>query len=317
MDNRDWSAAGTSAEPPAGPSPPAGFWRKARANLDRVPFLEDAVAAYYCAIDPGTPAAVKAALVGVLVYFVLPFDLIPDVLLGVGFTDDAAVIAGVIAAMRRHMTAGHYAPRPGLAEGGPGRFVGVRVLPSVGLGTAQFREYQMPMGLRFFARSAAAVCVVFVLVSGALPAGGEQWIATFGEWNAFQTADGPNRVCYISSTPLDMEPRSMRRGPAYVRVTSRGTAGDAVAIAPGYAFEGEGTVAVTVDAAEFRLRPGPDGAVSPGPAQDAAMVRAMVAGTRMIVRANPGKGATSTDTYSLTGFTAAHNAMNAACRSAP
>lgn len=43
------------------PTPPAGFWDKVRANLHRVPFMEDAIAAYYCAIDPATPVAVKAA----------------------------------------------------------------------------------------------------------------------------------------------------------------------------------------------------------------------------------------------------------------
>ncbi|MBM3507756.1 MAG: DUF1232 domain-containing protein [Alphaproteobacteria bacterium] len=88
--------------------PPAGFWDKVRANLHRIPFLEDAIAAYYCAVDPATPVAVKAALVGALAYFVLPFDVVPDFLLAVGFTDDAAVIAGVVATMRKYMTIEHY-----------------------------------------------------------------------------------------------------------------------------------------------------------------------------------------------------------------
>ena len=86
----------------------AGFWDKVRRNLHRVPFLEDAIAAYYCATDPATPVPVKAALVGALAYFILPFDVIPDVLLVVGFTDDAAVIAGVVATMRKYMTIEHY-----------------------------------------------------------------------------------------------------------------------------------------------------------------------------------------------------------------
>jgi uncharacterized membrane protein YkvA (DUF1232 family) len=98
--------ARTSAE--IDPVPPPNFWEKVRANLHRVPFIEDAIAAYYCAIDPATPVAVKAALVGALAYFVMPFDLVPDVLLAVGFTDDAAVIAGVVATMRKYMTIEHY-----------------------------------------------------------------------------------------------------------------------------------------------------------------------------------------------------------------
>ncbi len=111
MDARDWFSGGGGGREPAGspaPAPPAGFWNKVKANLHRVPFLEDLLAAYYCAVDAKTPTAVKAALVGALAYFVLPFDVIPDFLVGVGFTDDAAVLAGVVATMRRYMTVDHY-----------------------------------------------------------------------------------------------------------------------------------------------------------------------------------------------------------------
>jgi len=64
---------------------------KVTATLGRVPFVEDLVAAYLCAIDPETPRRVKAILLGALVYFIVPIDAIPDVILGLGFTDDAAV----------------------------------------------------------------------------------------------------------------------------------------------------------------------------------------------------------------------------------
>src|SRR5262245_56016338 len=81
------------------------FWRKAARVAARLPFAEDLVAAYYCAFDQATPAHVKAALVGALAYFVLPFDFMPDVLPFLGFTDDAAVL---LTALR--MVAGHLRP---------------------------------------------------------------------------------------------------------------------------------------------------------------------------------------------------------------
>ncbi len=46
-------------------------------------------------------------ILGGLAYFVLPFDGIPDFLPLMGFTDDAAVIAAVIAAVRLHMRDEH------------------------------------------------------------------------------------------------------------------------------------------------------------------------------------------------------------------
>jgi uncharacterized membrane protein YkvA (DUF1232 family) len=81
------------------------FWRKAARVAARLPFAEDLLAAYYCAFDQATPAHVKAALVGALAYFVLPFDFMPDVLPLLGFTDDAAVL---LTALR--MVAGHLRP---------------------------------------------------------------------------------------------------------------------------------------------------------------------------------------------------------------
>ncbi|MDP1749949.1 MAG: YkvA family protein [Reyranella sp.] len=86
-----------------------GFWRKARKTLGRVPFSEDAVAAFHCATDPATPLAIRITLFGALGYFVLPFDAIPDVILGLGFTDDAAVLAAAFTAARTHIADHHRA----------------------------------------------------------------------------------------------------------------------------------------------------------------------------------------------------------------
>jgi uncharacterized membrane protein YkvA (DUF1232 family) len=81
------------------------FWRKAARVAAGLPFAEDLLAAYYCAFDQATPAHVKAALVGALAYFVLPFDVVPDVLPLLGFTDDAAVLLTAV-----RMVAGHMRP---------------------------------------------------------------------------------------------------------------------------------------------------------------------------------------------------------------
>lgn len=85
----------------------AGFWQKARKTLGRVPFTEDAVAAFYCAADSATPLPIRATLFGALAYFVMPFDIIPDIFLGLGFTDDAAILVTAFTAARTHITEGH------------------------------------------------------------------------------------------------------------------------------------------------------------------------------------------------------------------
>ena len=94
-----------------------GFWKKVRAVGARLPFAEDLLAAYYCAFDRDTPFQVKAALIGALAYFVLPFDVIPDMMPIFGFADDAAVLATALRLVASHMRPEHReAARRALAQ---------------------------------------------------------------------------------------------------------------------------------------------------------------------------------------------------------
>jgi uncharacterized membrane protein YkvA (DUF1232 family) len=86
----------------------AGFWPTFRKALRHLPFSRDVVASYYCAIDPASPRKVRGILLAALAYFVLPFDAIPDIFAVVGFSDDIAVLAAAIGAVRAHILPRHY-----------------------------------------------------------------------------------------------------------------------------------------------------------------------------------------------------------------
>ncbi|WP_370874373.1 YkvA family protein [Amorphus orientalis] len=83
------------------------FWRTLKRAVGQIPFVEDVVAAYYCALDPQTPLRVRATLFGALGYFVLPTDAVPDILLGIGFADDISVLVGAIALASTHIKDEH------------------------------------------------------------------------------------------------------------------------------------------------------------------------------------------------------------------
>jgi uncharacterized membrane protein YkvA (DUF1232 family) len=83
------------------------FLAKAKRTLGRVPFLEEAAAAYYCAVDPGTPRHVKAVLLGALAYFIVPVDTIPDIIAMFGYSDDAAVFWLAWRIVSAHVTNDH------------------------------------------------------------------------------------------------------------------------------------------------------------------------------------------------------------------
>jgi len=83
----------------------ASFWIKVKRVAAKIPFVEDLLAAYYCAFDRETPRHVQITLLGAIAYFILPFDFMPDVMPVLGFTDDAAVLATAI-----RMVSGHIRP---------------------------------------------------------------------------------------------------------------------------------------------------------------------------------------------------------------
>ena len=73
------------------------FWTALKQFAGRFPFVEELVAAYYCALDPATPMRVRGILLAALAYFIFRWRYRPLswVWRGLAFTDDAAVLTTV------------------------------------------------------------------------------------------------------------------------------------------------------------------------------------------------------------------------------
>lgn len=84
-----------------------GFWPKIRRVAAKVPFAKEALSVWYCAKDDDTPLAAKGMMLAALAYFVLPVDAIPDVIVGLGYTDDAAVFTALMAIVGRNLKPKH------------------------------------------------------------------------------------------------------------------------------------------------------------------------------------------------------------------
>lgn len=114
---RDFEAAFGAAAGKSGTEPPFEeeartrdeFWTKLKRVAGRIPFLDDLLTVYYCAMDPATPARVRAMLFAALAYFIMPADTVPDAIVAFGFTDDAAVIAAVIGLVGTYVKPRHRA----------------------------------------------------------------------------------------------------------------------------------------------------------------------------------------------------------------
>ncbi len=70
------------------------FWRKMTKSIQKAG--EDlavmGIKSWLAMTDSNTSVRHKAILGGALAYFVLPTDMVPDFLAGIGFTDDLAVL---------------------------------------------------------------------------------------------------------------------------------------------------------------------------------------------------------------------------------
>ena len=88
------------------------FWTALKQFAGRLPFVEDLVAAYYCALDPATPMRVRGILLAALAYFIVRWRYRPLTWLwrfpGLGFTDDAAVLTALFG-LSSHITPVHRA----------------------------------------------------------------------------------------------------------------------------------------------------------------------------------------------------------------
>ena len=75
-----------------------GFWDKI-AKVVKSAGLEliyKAVQLYHATQSPACPAGVKAAIYAALGYFILPIDVVPDFIPGVGFADDLAALTAAL-----------------------------------------------------------------------------------------------------------------------------------------------------------------------------------------------------------------------------
>ncbi len=82
------------------------FWHKVttlpRSAIEQV--LEKALTLRELLFDGATPLWVKGTILGALGYLILPIDLIPDFLPGIGYVDDLAVMGFVLANLDNMVT---------------------------------------------------------------------------------------------------------------------------------------------------------------------------------------------------------------------
>ena len=161
--------------------------------------------------------------------------------------------------------------------------------------------------------SIAAVALLAIAATGAAQAA-QRVLGKYGVWQAVVLGEKTSKTCFLHGAPKKSRGKYKKRGEIFVQITHRPPkATNEVSITAGYVFEKESDVDIDIDGEKFELFTDKDSAWSRDAKGDLALVRAMRAGKVMVVKGKSARGTLTTDTYSLSGFTAAHNAITKAC----
>lgn len=153
-----------------------------------------------------------------------------------------------------------------------------------------------------------------IFASGGAIAAEPDFIGDFGSWSAFTYQGDGGKVCYVASKPTSQEGDYQRRGEVYTLVSHRtadGVRGE-ISIVAGYDYKKDTGPTAKIGGATFRMFAEGDTAWIDDDREE-FMVQTMKGGLEMVVTGTSSRGTLTTDTYSLSGFTKAVEAIDQAC----
>lgn len=153
-------------------------------------------------------------------------------------------------------------------------------------------------------------------IGGSVAAPRSKLVGEFKQWSAHEIREGRAKTCYAHGEPIKQTGKYKTRGRTFIQVTHRPAEGtwNEVGITAGYSYRRDSEAIVTIDKRRFVLFTDKDTAWAKDSRQDRRLVRALKKGRKMTVRATSSRGTVTIDTYSLSGFTKAYQAMGRACK---
>jgi hypothetical protein len=162
-------------------------------------------------------------------------------------------------------------------------------------------------------RTLISALILLAIPFAAVPASAQtaKRLEQFRDWGAYRYQAQSGTVCYALTVPSAKEPASLDHGEIYFSVTHK--PGENVTFEPqfiaSYDFREASTVTATIDGKKFAMFTRGNRAWVDIPAEEPAMVAAMRAGARMQVAAVSRRGNDTSYTFSLSGVSAALDAI--------
>jgi invasion protein IalB len=160
-------------------------------------------------------------------------------------------------------------------------------------------------------------------------AGKPALVGSYGDWSVFQSQSGKTRICYTLAQPKERVPEDAKRDPAYAFISERPGEGvrNEVSFIMGFDVASPAAAADAKDAkdkkkdkkkdpdvlapsavigdATFDLLPKGADLWVKNAANESELIAQMRKGSKLVIKAASKKGAVTTDTYSLAGFSQA------------
>lgn len=163
---------------------------------------------------------------------------------------------------------------------------------------------------------AASLILGMFISAPAAHAAEPKLLGTYGDWAAYTFEENGNKVCYMASKPIKEEGDYTRRGDVFALVTHRPAekSKNVFSYITGYTYKTNSDVTVTIDGNQrFTLFTHKDMAWANTAEDDNKLADALRKGSRFVVKGTSSRGTLTTDTFSLKGSSAAHDAISKAC----
>jgi hypothetical protein len=161
----------------------------------------------------------------------------------------------------------------------------------------------------------AGTVIAAQLFSGVAFAQQAESLGTFKFWTAWKGKDANGVICYISAQPQDSQPTNVNRDPIHFLIIHRKGLGtkNEVQTLVGYPLKTGSTPSVSIDGKSYDMIVEGSAAWLASTGDEKAFVDGMKRGSEMVVKGTSQRGTNTTDTYSLSGVTAAMGEVDKAC----
>ena len=163
--------------------------------------------------------------------------------------------------------------------------------------------------------AAISAFLIASTVAGAASAQSVQIIGTFKDWAAYSASEGAGSVCFAMAKPVTVDPQPDGYTQAYLYLTHRPAenVSNELNLVAGFEFAPDQPATLTVGGKSFDLFTQKDAAWLLDTSQNDSLAGALRSGNSVVVQGTSAKGILISETFSLSGATAASRAIDSGC----